>query len=172
MVVILAVLLLISCCSSPRYYGSTGATALPKRAETDNIPGKHEGVQFVSTVEQIALGAIKTTPPEMDENIELLPYVTAVSHTQLLGCPTVTAPVECRVYEKDSRVYNTDLDTEQYKRSIELGRFDTVEPLQARQAFLQMLSDGMRSKKDPYTRAIDSPADNWCTKKGEDYKQL
>jgi hypothetical protein len=172
LIVILAVLLLIACSFSPRYYGSPGgAVDLPTRSE-DNVPGKHESVQLMSTVEQIAMGAIKTTPPEMDENIELLPYVAAVSHTQLMGCPTVTAHVECRVHERDSRVYNTDLDTEQYKRSIELGRFDTVEPLHARQAFLQMLSDGVRSKKDPYTRAIDSPADNWCTKTGEDYKQL
>jgi hypothetical protein len=103
--------------------------------------------------------------------MEVLPYATAVTHTQLLGCQTVTAPLECQVYKKDSRIHG-DLDTEKYKRAVEIGRFDTVEPLHARQAFMQMISDGMRSKKDIYTRTIDNPADNWCSKTGSEYRQM
>jgi hypothetical protein len=115
-------------------------------------------------VEDKAVAAATPAPPQFEPlALDVLPqkYWQPV----FPGCQSVFTDTQCDYSYPAPRIWAPDLDQLQYARSLEQGRVNMIEPLRARQALLQLLSVGVRSKRDVYTQATlanDVGAQNVC----------
>lgn len=81
------------------------------------------------------------------------------------GCQPVFTDARCDASFPTPRLFVTDLNELQYARNLEMGRVNMIEPQRARQAMAQLLSIGVRSRRDIYTQASpanDIPSQSVC----------
>ena len=107
---------------------------------------------------EVAAAALRDTtlsatpsPPSFEPLPDLLPQ--RQWQPTFMGCPPTTVEQTCEFYQSEPRLWVTDLDELRYARALDMGQANLLEPLRARQALMQVLNIGVRSKKDPYTRA-------------------
>ena len=70
-----------------------------------------------------------------------------------VGCAPTFVDEECDFYMDAPRLWETDLDRLMWERALRQGQENMIEPLEARQKWIQLLTLDTRSKKDKYTRA-------------------
>ena len=69
------------------------------------------------------------------------------------GCQSTFTDQRCDFSYPTPRLWVPTLDELLYARSLEQGRVNLIEPLEARQGLAQLLSVGVRTKRDVYTQA-------------------
>lgn len=72
------------------------------------------------------------------------------------GCAPTFVDAACEFFYPAPRLWATDLDELQFRRSLLAGQDNLFEPVRARQSWVQLLSAEARSKKDKYTRAAQA----------------
>ena len=71
-----------------------------------------------------------------------------------IGCQSEFVDQRCPFFSPAERIYSTDLNELQLRRSLLAGQDGLPEPLSTRQAWVQFLAMDVRpGAKDPYTRA-------------------
>lgn len=108
-------------------------------------------------VEDSVVSAASPAPPQFEPlALDVLPqkYWEPVYS----GYAPVFTEKRCDFFQPTPRLWVTDLNQLQYARSLEQGRVNMIEPLKARQALAQLLSVGVRTRRDLYTQA--SPAND------------
>ena len=89
---------------------------------------------------------------------------------QFKNCPTTWVNKQCRMYKKDPRVWNADLNEALYERKITSGaKWDPYKHFHARQSWLQFLSTEWQSRRDNYMRPIHGMEDAYCIKAERKY---
>jgi hypothetical protein len=107
--------------------------------------------ELAQQVMDASIAAAEPAPPRFQPLDELLP--TRVFDTTWAGCGPYFTESKCEFYKPTPRLHVDDLDELAYARSLQRGLVNLVEPLEARQAYAQFLMEGVRSRKDAYTRA-------------------
>ena len=69
------------------------------------------------------------------------------------GCQSVFTEKRCSYTFPTPRLWSPSLDDLQFARSLQQGRVNMIEPLGARQALAQLLTLGVRARRDVYTQA-------------------
>ena len=108
--------------------------------------------EVAQRVEDFADAAAFPAPPQFEPlSLDVLPqrYWEPV----FPGCAPVFTDKRCDFFHPTPRLWVTDMDQLRYERSLEVGRVNLIEPLNARQAIAQLLSIGVRSRRDVYTQA-------------------
>jgi hypothetical protein len=153
--------------SSRRTYGARE----PVTAQLDDPPMQWGGVDddkkisghpkqtlqsVADAVEEYAVAAALPNAPEFEAlSIDALPQKYWQPTFQ--GCaPVYTSVKGCSYAHPTPRLQVKDIDEVMFERSLERGRTNMVEPIGARQAMAQLLTMGVRSRKDVYTRASPS----------------
>lgn len=98
-----------------------------------------------------SIAAAEPARPKFEPLEDLLP--SRVWEPVFVGCPPFFVESNCEFYKSEPRLYVEDLDELLYARSLQQGQVNLIEPTRARQTYAQFLMEGVRSKKDPYTRA-------------------
>ena len=120
--------------------------------------------RIAQQVEEQSAAAAAPLPPRFEPiSLDVLPqkYWQPV----FSGCQPVFTDARCDVSYPMPRLFVTDLDELRYARQMDLGRVNVIEPQRARQAMQQLLSIGVRSRKDVYTQASsanDIPSQSVC----------
>jgi len=130
---------------------------LQQEIEKAGVPSRGELAAVAQRVEDAAVAAATPAPPSFEPlALDVLPqkYWQPV----FPGCQPVFTDKRCDYSYPEPRLWVTDLDDLQYARSLEQGRVNMIEPLEARQAMAQLLSIGVRTRRDVYTQA--SPAND------------
>jgi hypothetical protein len=84
---------------------------------------------------------------------------------QFIGCPVAQVTRECRMYRKDPRLWQADLNEARYERGIAIdAEWDMYKHHNARQSWIQFLSTDFQSRKDNWMRPINSFEDAYCVK--------
>lgn len=119
----------------------------------ENIPDTSSMLQGVAQkVEEQVVAASSPSPPNYEPlALDVLPqkYWQPV----FLGCQSTFTNERCDFSYPTPRLWVPNLNELQYARSLEQGRTNLIEPLEARQALAQLLSVGVRRKRDVYTQA-------------------
>lgn len=108
-------------------------------------------------VERSAVLAASPDPPRFEPlSLDVLPqkYWQPV----FSGCQSTFTDERCDFSFPTPRLWVPTLNELQYARSLEQNRTNLIEPMEARQALTQLLSLGVRTRKDVYTQA--SPAND------------
>jgi hypothetical protein len=69
------------------------------------------------------------------------------------GCQSTFTEKRCSYAFPTPRLWSPSLDDLQFARSLQQGRANMIEPLSARQALAQLLTLGVRTRRDVYTQA-------------------
>lgn len=126
-------------------------------AKKFGIPSTGSLAEVAQRVEEGVAAAASPAPPQFEPlSLDVLPqkYWEPVYP----GCAPVFTEKRCDYFYPTPRLWITDLDQLQYARSLEQGRENMIEPVKARQALAQLLSIGVRTRRDVYTQA--SPAND------------
>jgi hypothetical protein len=107
--------------------------------------------EIAQGVMDASIAAAEPAPPRFQPLDDLLP--TRVFDTTWSGCAPFFTDSKCDFYKPAPRLHVQDLDELAYARALQRGLVNLVEPLEARQAQAQFLMEGVRSRKDAYTRA-------------------
>ena len=114
--------------------------------------------EIASDVERQAVKAAVCSPPDFEPlSMDLLPeqYWQPVFQ----NCPpTFTTVASCDYFKPTPRLCKFDMNELIFSRALQNGQVNVSEPLEARQAFTQLLTLGVRSRKDVYTQS--SPAND------------
>ena len=115
-------------------------------------------------VQEASLAAAVPAPPQFEPlNIEVLPE--RYWQPTFEGCSSTFTEQSCDFSAPMPRLWETDLDRLMFERNLAAGQVNLLEPIGARQAMMQFLTLGTRSKKDPYTQASaanDIATQNTC----------
>ena len=113
--------------------------------------------QAAQQVESHAVVAASPKPPRFEPlSLDVLPqkYWQPV----FSGCQSTFTDKQCDFSYPTPRLWVPTLNELQYARSLDQGQVNLIEPMQARQALAQLLTIGVRTRKDVYTQA--SPAND------------
>jgi hypothetical protein len=69
------------------------------------------------------------------------------------GCQSTFTEERCNYTFPMPRIWSPSLNDLQFARSLEQGRVNMIEPARARQALAQLLTLGVRARRDVYTQA-------------------
>lgn len=121
---------------------------------SDSKPTASSGVlqQIAQKVERDVVLAASPDPPRFEPlSLDVLPqkYWQPV----FSGCQSTFTDERCDFSYPTPRLWVPNLNELQYARSLEQGRTNLIEPLEARQAMAQLLSLGVRTRRDVYTQA-------------------
>jgi hypothetical protein len=100
-----------------------------------------------------SVAAAEPLPPKLQPLDDLLP--ARVWQPVYSGCAPFFVESNCNAYKPDPRLFVNSEGLEElfYARTLQQGQVNLIEPLRGRQTLLQLQTEGVRSKKDPYTRA-------------------
>lgn len=136
--------------------------ALPRTGER---PGSTLA-ELAQKAEELSVKAAVPAPPQFEPlSLDVLPQ--KYWQPTFPGCQPVFTDAQCDYFYPTPRLWAPDLQQLQYARSLEQGRVNLIEPLRARQALAQLLSIGVRTRKDVYTQASpsnDIASQNVCAK--------
>ncbi len=139
-----------------------GTAALPRQGETSPSTLGN----LAQTIEQLSVEAAVPAPPQFEPlSLDVLPQ--KYWQPTFPGCQPVFTDAHCDYFYPTPRLWAPDLQQLQYARSLEQGRVNLIEPMRARQALAQLLSIGVRTRKDVYTQASasnDIASQNVCAK--------
>ena len=145
--------------------GLLEATAALPRATGGRAPPSSVG-NVAQEIEQLSVEAAVPAPPKFEPlALDVLPQ--KYWQPTFPGCQSTFTDARCDYYYPTPRLWVPDLQQLQYARSLEQGRTNLIEPLRARQALAQLLSIGVRTRKDVYTQASpsnDIASQNVCAK--------
>jgi hypothetical protein len=114
-----------------------------------------QGVEAVARrLMDASVDAARTAEPQFEALPDTVPQRLWQPTWQ--GVPSFYVERKCPAFKPEPRLWARNLNELQYRRKLDLGRDNLFEPVRARQSFVQLLSEGIRSKKDPYTRATPS----------------
>jgi len=84
---------------------------------------------------------------------------------QFIGFPSIQIDRECRMYQKDPRTWQADLNSLRYERGVALdAEWSPYRHMNARQSWVQFLSTDFQSRRDQTMRPINSFEDAYCVK--------
>lgn len=104
-----------------------------------------------TAVMDAAVAATEALPPKFEPLPELGPQRMWQPTWQ--GCQSTFVDRACKFFFPNPRLWARNLDELKFRRSLSAGQDNLVEPVRARQSYVQLLAAEARSKKDPYTRA-------------------
>jgi len=107
--------------------------------------------EIAQTAMDASIAAVEPAAPKFQPMEDMLP--SRVWSPVFVGCPPFFVESNCEFYKPEPRLYVDDLSELLYARTLQQGQVNLIEPTQARQTYAQFLMEGVRSKKDPYTRA-------------------
>jgi hypothetical protein len=91
-------------------------------------------------------------------------------NAQFLGCPTVSLDRECRMYRRDPRLWQADLNEAMYERNLAIDAdLDPYKHHNRRQSWLQFLSTDWQARRDQYMRPINSFEEAFCLQAQQRY---
>lgn len=108
--------------------------------------------QAAQKVETQAVSAAGPNPPHFEPlSLDILPqkYWQPV----FSGCQSTFTDERCNFSPPVPRIWVPNLNELRYARTLEQGRTNLIEPMEARQALAQLLMLGVRTRKDVYTQA-------------------
>ena len=112
------------------------------------------GTKLAKLGADVMNAAVKATEP-LPPRFEPLPELSAQRMWQPVfqGCQSTFIDKACQMFYPNPRLWARDLSELQFRRALMAGQDNLVEPVRARQSYVQLLAAEMRSKKDAYTRA-------------------
>lgn len=118
--------------------------------------------EVANAVSQESIAAAQPQPPRLKPLDDMLP--ARVWTPVFEGCASKFVENRCNFYQPNPQLFVTNLNELMSARSLLTGQVNLIEPLKTRQTLAQLLMLGVRSKKDPYTRATmtNDPAYTTC----------
>lgn len=109
--------------------------------------------QVGSHVLRASVAAAEPAPPKFTQLPELGPQ--RMLKTTFKSSPVTYIDYKCNAYSPNPRLFSTDLDELQYRRSMYQDT-NYPEPPSRRQAWIQLLTAEFRNRKDIYTSATQT----------------